>query len=263
MPDELTSASDLTVELTDSPDYDADLATAVPFTTGDGRLEMDGVTLDAGDHYVWLTTGDQRVPETVTIPAIAPRVWLDGDVPTIQFDEAADSSWSSYVDPEGKAVYRSASAVFDDTATQLRDKLAITETSLRVDDPDPELPYYYLVFTGRGGDSTFVSSPLFADATQGPLHVELRDDATGPTYVISGFLAARQDAVDRTQRLRVGTFDANNPASTFFVENTATGGAPGAFEFDVPATQLAPGYDDLAVFLSEDGATLDGKLSVS
>ncbi|MFT4283713.1 MAG: hypothetical protein QM598_02625, partial [Protaetiibacter sp.] len=200
-------------------------------------------------------------------PDMAPRVWLDGDIPNLEFDQAGDSSWSSYVDPEGKNVYRSSTPAFDDTAEPLAQELAITETSYRVDAPLETKPYYFLVFTGHGGDSTFVSSPLFAHAEQGRLAVELRSIEGAPSYVISGFLASRKaDDVERTMRLRVGNFDAGNPNSTFFVDSTADGAegaTPGAFRFVVPARDLAEGYSDLAVFLTEDGATLEWSLDAT
>jgi hypothetical protein len=262
-----SAADDLTVELTDTPDYRAAAATDAAFTVDGDRVQLATTELEAGDHFLWVTTGDAQASVTVTIPDMAPRVWIGDDLPHIEFDQAGDSSWSSYVDPEGKNVYRSASPVFDESAEPIAEGLAITETSYRVDDPAPDAPYYFLVFTGHGGDSTFVSSPIFADAEQGQLAVELRSIDGAPHYVISGFLASRKaDDVERTMRLRVGSFDPANPASTFFVENTAQDAETaeaGRFRFEVPARELAQGYNDLAVFLTEDGATLEWSLDAT
>ncbi len=255
-------AADLSVQLTETPDYREKDAVDATFTVEGDRIRLDTTRLAAGDHFLWVGAGGEHATGTVTIPAMAPRVWLDGETPHIEFDQAGDSSWSSYVDPEGKNVYRSASAVFDDAATPLAESLPITETSYRVDDADPALPYYFLVFTGHGGDSTFVSSPLVTRAEQGQLAVQLtRIDGT-PSYVISGFLGARQGEVERTHRLRVGSFDAADPGSTFFVDSTVDD-ASGRFRFVVPASELREGYSDLAVFLAEDGATLEWSLDAS
>ncbi|MFT4284617.1 MAG: hypothetical protein QM598_07275, partial [Protaetiibacter sp.] len=117
VPEELEADADhLRVQLTDTPDYRADAATDVDFTVEGGRIQLATTQLDAGDHYLWVVAGDDRASATVTIPDMAPRVWLDGDIPNLEFDQAGDSSWSSYVDPEGNNVYRSSTPAFDDTA---------------------------------------------------------------------------------------------------------------------------------------------------
>jgi len=264
LPKSLSGAHDVTVEVTKTPDYSSAGATRIDSTVSGGRVQLPTTTLAAGDHFLWVLSGHQRIAATVTIPDMAPRVWLDGTIPTIEFDQAGNSSWSSYVDPEGKNVYQSANLAFGADAKPLAKNLAITKTNYRIDSPDATLPYYYLVFVGHGGDSTFVSSALFTTATQSSLTVDLRTIDGAPTYVIDGFLASRQtDDVERSYQLRVGNFNAGNPASTFMVDDTSTKAANGRFHFDVPAEKLDPGYDDLVVFLQEDGATLEWSLDAS
>ncbi|MFT4123652.1 MAG: GDSL-type esterase/lipase family protein, partial [Microbacteriaceae bacterium] len=256
------AAGSLQVWLGDDPDS-VQSAEEVDYTLDGDRVTLATTQLTPGDHFLRIEAGQQSAFATVTIPDMAPHVWMDEDVPTIEFDESSDSSWSSYVDPEGKSVYRSASDSFDDSAQPLAEDLAITETSYRVDGAEEALPYYYLVFTGHDGDSTFVSSPLFASATQGQLSVELDDDTGTPRYVISGFLAARQGDVERSLSLRVGNYDAADPSSTFVVDNSSDSADSGDFRFEVDATELEAGYNDLAVFLTEDGSSLEWSLDAT
>jgi len=265
VPEDLTDQTDeLELQFTPNPDYQADLATDIAHVVEAGRIELPTTDLAPGDHFLWLTAGDERIAATITIPDMSPRIWVDNRTPTIEFDQSGDSSWSSYVDPEGKNVYESASTAFDDSAVPIAENLAITETSFRVDHPKPNQPYYYLLLSGRGGDATFVTAPLFAKATQGDLTVDIREVEGVPTYVIDGSLASRQGSdVERTMTLRVGNFVAGNPKSTFFVQNTATGGDSSRFHFEVPAEQLAQGYNDLVVFLTEDGQTLEWSLDAT
>lgn len=263
VPDELSGfAEQLVVEFTAIPDYKKDQAHVVPHTLVDGRVELPTTTLDPGDHYAWISAGDIRIAAVITIPDMSPRIWVAGGVATIEFDQAAASSWSSYVDAEGKNIYRSASPQFDENAKPLAENMAITETHFRIDKQDPALPYYYLVFVGHDGDSTYVSAPLFASATQGPLSVDLQTIEGAPTYVIDGFLASRKtDDVERAYTLRVGNFNPKNPASTFTVKSSGGDGSDGRFHFEVPALDLKEGYNDLAVFLNEDGSTLEWSLN--
>ncbi len=255
LPAEMASESDVAIELTKLDEYDD--AQAVDAVIEDGRAHLADVPLDAGDHFLWISDGGDPVSTPITIPDMAPFIWLDGDVPNVQFGQEGRSSWSSYVDPEGKNVYRSGSPVFDETAEPLAENLPITETAFRDPGPSPDRPYYYLVFSGKGGDATFVSSSLFSSASQGTVTVDYVTDAGEPLVVISGEVFAQADARDRVLSLRVGNFDPADPTSTFMVENAVAEENSTAFRFEVPALSLRPGTSNLALFLEEDGSMLE------
>ena len=255
LPETLTEASDVAVELTKLDEY-ADPQALDVVIDGD-RAHIADLALDSGDHFLWISAGGDPVSTPITIPDMRPFIWLDGDVPNLQFNQEGRSSWSSYVDPEGKNVYRSSSPVFDETAQPLAENLPITETSFRDPGPSPESPYYYLVFSGKGGDATFVSSSLFSAATQGTVTVDYVTDGADPLVVISGEVFAQEDARDRELSLRVGNFDPADPTSTFMVENAIAEENTTAFRFEVPAFSLRPGTSNLALFLEEDGTMLE------
>ncbi len=256
LPAELSSASDIAIELTKLDEYDD--AERLDAAIDEGRVQVDDLALEPGDHFLWITSGGgEPVSMPITIPDMNPFIWLDGDVPNLQFNQEGRSSWSSYVDPEGKNVYRSSSPVFDETAQPLAENLPITETAFRDAAATPESPFYYLVFSGKGGDATFVSSSLFSSATQGTVTVDFVTDGAEPLIVISGEVFAQSDARDRELSLRVGNFDPADPTATFMVENAVTEENSTAFRFEVPALSLRPGSSNLALFLSEDGTMLE------
>jgi hypothetical protein len=255
LPAEMASASDIAIGLTKLDEYDD--AETLDAVIDDGRVHLNDLTLDPGDHFLWVNAGGEPVSMPITIPAMNPFIWLDGDVPNLQFNQEGRSSWSSYVDPEGKNVYRSGSPVFDESAVPLAENLPITETALRDPGPTAEQPYYYLVFSGKGGDATFVSSSLFSSATQESVAVDFETRDGEPFVVISGAVFAQEDALDRELSLRVGNFDPADPTATFMVENSVLEENATAFRFEVPALSLRPGTSNLALFLSEDGSMLE------
>ncbi|MBA4346051.1 MAG: hypothetical protein C0419_06045, partial [Microbacterium sp.] len=257
VPDELASeSSTIAVELTKLDEYSDD-AIELDATIDSGRVLVDGLELDAGDHFLWVEVGGEPVSTPITIPDMTPHVWLDGGTPTLEFGQEGRSSWSSYVDPEGKNVFRSASAAFDDSAQPIAENLPITETSFRDNAFTSDEPYYFLVFTGKDGNATFVSSSLFTTATQGDVAVDFVTEGGEPFVVITGSVYASSDATDRRLELRVGNFDSADPTSTFMVENSVSDDATTAFRFVVPAQQLEPGTNNLALFVHEDGSMLE------
>jgi len=255
LPDGMDGTAAMTVALTSNDEGDD--AVAVNATVEGGRVLVDDVELEPGDHFLWVETAETTVSTPITIPDMRPFIWLDGEVPNIQFNQEGQSSWSSYVDPEGKNVYRSAARTFDESATPLAENLPITETDFRDEQHSAAEPYYYLVFTGKSGSSTFISTPLFTSATQGDVDVTFAVEDGEPVALITGSVFAKEDAVDRSLSLRVGNFDPADASATFMVENSADPADPTAFAFRVPLSGLEPGANNLVLFLEEDGTMLE------
>jgi hypothetical protein len=255
LPDGMDGSDDMTVALTTSDDSDD--AVGLNATVDAGRVLIDDVELEPGDHFLWVETAETTVSTPITIPDMRPFIWLDGEVPNIQFNQEGQSSWSSYVDPEGKNVFRSAARSFDDSATPVAENLPITETDFRDENYSADEPYYYLVFTGKSGGSTFITAPLFTSATQGDVDVTFALEEEGPVATITGSVFAKEEAVDRALSLRVGNFDPVDASSTFVVENSADAADSTAFTFRVPLSELEPGSNNLVLFLEEDGTMLE------
>lgn len=122
---------------------------------------------DVHDLCLWAISGDKYAFIPLSLPIMNPSVTLEGNVATVTFGLDQTTSWSSFCDPYGKAIYRSAKAYFDQTAEQVNivgastiDPIYILEESYQDAHYNPEKPYYYLVMTGKNGLSRFVSYPL-------------------------------------------------------------------------------------------------------
>ncbi len=126
--------------------------------------------VDPGDCYLWVTASGKSGLLPLTIPAFAPRLEVEGTTANIHFNLDTATSWSSFCDPYGKAVYRSDKPTFDATAEQVNvtatgvvDPIYILTDSYIDGDYDETKPYYFLVMDGKNGLTRFVSHPLLSD----------------------------------------------------------------------------------------------------
>ena len=106
----------------------------------------------------------------ISVPRMTPSVSVDTSVPeyvvNTSFGLNTATSWSSFCDPNGKNIYRSAKQVFDSTAEKVNvrngndDPIYITSETYVDMDADTAKPYYFFVMYGKGGVTRFVSSPI-------------------------------------------------------------------------------------------------------
>ncbi len=118
-----------------------------------------------GEYYVWVKTASATAMMNVSIPKMSPYVTVGeaaggGQYAQLFYEIDGGSSWSSFVDPEGKNVYKSAKNTFDDTAVPAAQNISILDGSSTDPSYSEEMPYYYVVFEGKNGMLTFVSYPL-------------------------------------------------------------------------------------------------------
>lgn len=131
-----------------------------------GRYSV-SLQTEAHDLCLWAISGDKHAFIPLSIPKMQPNVVLDEGIATITFGLDQSTSWSSFCDPYGKAIYRSDKTSFDDTAEQVNivgtttiDPIYILEETYQDAHYDETKPYYYLVMTGKNGLARFVSYPL-------------------------------------------------------------------------------------------------------
>ncbi len=118
-----------------------------------------------GEYYVWVKTDTAIAMMNVSIPEMSPYVTVaeaagGGQYAQLFYEIDGGSSWSSFVDPEGKNVYKSAKNTFDDTAVPAAQNISILDGSSTDPSYSEDMPYYYVVFEGKNGMLTFVSYPL-------------------------------------------------------------------------------------------------------
>ena len=112
------------------------------------------------DYYLWLIYGEKEAKISITIPSMFPTITVAEDgTATFNFNYTYGTSWGSFCDPTGKAVYKSESSVFDESATLIADGIDITEEHcvLGADGLDG---YFYSVSTAKEGLMKIISRPV-------------------------------------------------------------------------------------------------------
>lgn len=114
------------------------------------------------EYYLWVVGGDKEVMLPVTAPSMFPAMEtrLAGGA-IFHFNYTAGVSWSSFCDPDGKAVYAGDNDVFDETAAVIEEGIAITSGNTII--PAAKFDgakYYYSVTTAKNGLLKIISSPV-------------------------------------------------------------------------------------------------------
>lgn len=114
------------------------------------------------NYYLWVVQGDKQAKISIPAPSMFPGLTVNEDGSAIfNFNYTYDTAWGAFCDPNGKAVYKSQSPVFDDSAVKLCDQIEITdeEGEITAEQFDPTC-YYYSVTTGKEGNLTVISRPV-------------------------------------------------------------------------------------------------------
>jgi len=154
------------------------------------KISLEGVS---NDFYLWVISEAKTAFLPLSIPKMQPNINVEENIATINFGLDIETSWSSFCDPYGKAIYRSSTPSFDESAelvnqtnTGVVDPIYILEETYVDTSYDEEKPYYFLVMTGKNGLSTFVSYPL-VDGEQlfSAAHLTLNNVSGVPTLKVT------------------------------------------------------------------------------
>ncbi len=147
------------------------------------------------EYYLWVTGENKQAVLPLTVPSMFPSLdeRVEGGA-IFNFNYTYGVSWSSFCDPEGKAVYVSDKSSFDSSAEVVESNIAIINNECIVPESKYDAQkYYYSVTTAKNGLLTVISSPVVAGSgiksqfvgmsasvTAGPkLKVEVKVDADG------------------------------------------------------------------------------------
>ena len=227
----------------------------------DNIFRIAAVTYEPGDYFLYVEADGEIGTYPITVPKMSPKTWMNGEIVNIEMEVDGNTSWSSFIDPEGKNVYRSASPVFDDTAKALEENIDILTSSYSDKTATKDEPYYYLVFNGKNGKFRYISAPLFYQATQGEVELNMYEKNGKPYLSIEGTLYAVSEEAERVMQLRVGNYDGDDPTSTFTVDNSYKGGDKTAFKFVVPMKKLKAASNNLCIFLTENGTMCEWSIN--
>ena len=120
-------------------------------------------TLDlAESYYVWVVGGGRQEKFSITPPSMFPVLIDQGNGEALfHFKYTYGTAWSDFCDEKGKAIYQSASPVFDSSAKLIVDDIDITQEEYLIpaDVFDPNM-YYFGVSTAKDGAITNISRPV-------------------------------------------------------------------------------------------------------
>lgn len=113
------------------------------------------------DYYLWVKGSNKEAVLPLTIPSMFPSMRVGEVGVTFDFGYTFGVSWSSFCDPEGKAIYSSSSSSFDETAAAVAENIAITSGEYILSSSSfDESKFYYSVTTAKNGLLTIISSPV-------------------------------------------------------------------------------------------------------
>ena len=114
------------------------------------------------EYYLWAVGNNKDGKISIPAPSMFPEISEVTEAgATFNFKYTYGVQWSAFCDPEGKSVYVSSSPVFDDSATLIQDKIAITdETCVIPSDVFASGKYFYSVSTAKDGDLKIISCPV-------------------------------------------------------------------------------------------------------
>ncbi len=183
------------------------------------------------EYYLWVKGGEKQVMLPLTAPSmfpyVSPRTTGDGGA-IFSFNYTYGVSWSSFCDPEGKAVYSSSRAVFDDTAVPVAKGINITENECLISASDYGADkYYYSVTTAKNGLLTIISSPVSDTSQLTAQFTSLSAGLDGDKLNVSVGLDEEGDiAASSASELQLvvksGTGDEIYSCNSVFADNVAT-----------------------------------------
>ncbi|MCM1290103.1 MAG: hypothetical protein NC132_05080 [Corallococcus sp.] len=165
-------------------------ATAISYTNDNGSYSFTAnVSYDR--YYIHIVDGDKTAVLSMNRPQMTPTLQTQTDgVPAkvITYNFINGTSWSSFCDPTGKAVYKSSKPYFDDDATVVAQNVQLAGVDSTTDvAPQDDEPYYFVVLTAKNGIVTYVSAPIMdANKAFSDLAVSLQNDNGTPVLVATG-----------------------------------------------------------------------------
>ncbi len=114
------------------------------------------------EYYLWVVSDEKEVMLPITAPSMFPSMETRVAGGAIfHFNFTTGVSWSSFCDPDGKAVYMGDNDVFDETAKPVAEGIVITEgDSVIAASKFDGSKFYYSVTTAKNGLLKIISSPI-------------------------------------------------------------------------------------------------------
>ncbi len=173
-------------------DYVKATDTAIDYTANDGKYCFSN-EIKSDYYFIHIVDGEKHAVLPLAHPQMAPSAssvqTSDRKSVEVNYNFVPKTSWSSFCDPTGKSVFKSATSTFDaSTATVLKQNVKIDDTSPAVDySPSDEAPYYFVVLSSKNGIVKYISKAFVTlDNMYSNLTVSIEEVNNVASLVLSG-----------------------------------------------------------------------------
>lgn len=249
-----------------SNQHDLSEETKINYEIIDDKYFVDNLDIPSrGDYFITISFMDQDVIRQtslqITFPKMSPKIFLNNGLNHILFEVDGQTSWSSFIDPEGINVYKSSQYTFDENAILIEENMRITEQEYLDVNSNSEQPYYYIQFVSKSGRVIYTSSALFSETTQENFNARFVTDFSGVTYLeLTGSIYGPE--IDNSLAVRDIALRVGNYPDTTMIENTYDGDNNKIFKFLIDIENLLDeGSNDLVFFYNENGTMFEASVN--
>lgn len=214
-------------------------------------------TVPYDSYFIHVVDGEKTATLPMARPQMAPTLAVSGKSAILTYNFVNGTSWSSFCDPTGKSVYKSAKKEYDETATLVAKNVNIfgvdttTDTAYSTDDP-----YYYVVLSAKNGIVTYATAPLMTiDNAYSDLSVSMADKNGTPTLTVSGKFVTDGDVA-----LEFYSADGKLGKVIETVGERKTGAAGESFEVSLDMREVVNGTTGAGIWYDIKLATSSGSL---
>lgn len=210
---------------------------AISYDNVDGKFSFK-TEVSYDSYFIKIVEGEKVATLPMTRPQMAPALSGSGANKVLTYNFVNGTSWSSFCDPTGKAVYKSGSTVFDENAKLVAQNINIFGVDSTTDTAASEdMPYYYVVLSAKNGIVTYVSAPIMTvdNAFQG-LKAEMAEVGESQMLKVTGTFA-----VDGDVALELYSADTKLGRVTEIIGESVTGKAGEAFSVMLDMSSVVNG----------------------
>lgn len=208
-------------------------------------------------YFIKIVDGTKIATLPMTRPQMAPALTSGAKSNVLTYNFVNGTSWSSFCDPTGKSVYKSASPVFDESAQLVAQNVNIFGVDSTTDNaPSDQMPYYYVVLSAKNGIVTYVSAPVMTvENAFKNLKVEMTEVEGKKMLKVSGKFAVSGDVA-----LELYSADTKLGRVMELVGERVTGEAGDRFEVLLDMTQVVSGASGAGIWYDIKLASSSGSL---
>lgn len=229
---------------------------SVSYEAIDGKYSF-VATVDYASYFIHIVDGDKIATLPMTRPQMAPTLNASKGSAVVTYNFVNGTSWSSFCDPTGKSIYKSASTEFDENAVLVAKNINIFQVDSTTDNSySADMPYYYVVLSAKNGIVTYVSAPLMTiENAYSDLSVSMDTAGTSPILKVTG-----RFVIDGDVALELYSADSKLGKVIEIVGDKAIGNAGEGFEITLDMSKVVNGTTGAGIWYDIKLASESGSL---